>query len=151
MTYTYLKAIDDVKQCFYNDNIQTWWPSIIGYENGSRVHYINGVKAGSYGGCVSQSDSILRLLMDDTLICALFAFPASNGIGKIDMVVGYIDYNKNKILDSYSMIGRKDLCHEETSYSIVPKNAKWIIGASFKTDYRNSLATESSLCKHTNI
>ena len=145
MVDLYLKAFDVAKFCFYNDDVKTWYPKIIDYKNGSRLHDINGIKASSYGGSESESDSLLRLCLDKSLICSLFAFPASNGIGKIDMVVGYIDNKNNKIYDSYSMMNRLDLCHEEFSHCIIPKNAKWIIGATFNTIYRNAIAMNNKV------
>ena len=46
MVDLYLKAFDVAKNCFYNDDIKTWYPKIIDYKN--------GIKASSYGGCVSE-------------------------------------------------------------------------------------------------
>ncbi len=99
--------------------------------------------------CVSEMHSILRLLVDPTLPCALFAYPYVREQGTIrkdrpvDVLIGFLDATKKRFTFAYDD-GRvyPMVCHHvRSTYAIpdAPKGTKWVVAASLPTDLRQTV------------
>lgn len=81
--------------------------------------------------------ALSRLVLDETLVCALYAYPVCVGIKPVDVVVGFLDKNKELTLawDNervFPMVGNSFV-------PAIPKGCEWIVAASFQMKYRRSI------------
>ena len=163
----YSDVIKHVNECIRNDNRDTWWPKIIRIEGGKKIHLINGIEAGASGSDGSSfgdasSNALLRIVIDEKLPCTLFAYDVKCNIHNVDIIVGFLDKEKNLTLAwdkrVYPMIGisignifedgkRKFIDHNTSKENMVftkipniPENTKWIIACSLNTKNRKIVA-----------
>ena len=141
------------------------WPKVIRIEGDRKIHLINGIEAGSSCGDGefgdASSNALLRIVIDKNLQCALFAYDVKYGIKSVDIIVGFLDKEKNLTLawDNkrvFPMIGsnigylvKEDKWisphSQEGKYSYtkipyIPENTKWIIAGSLNTQNRKIIA-----------
>lgn len=145
MKEKYINAIAAVNYCVLNDNRETWWPKIIRKETDFRTYYdIDGIEVGSCSYKENNafddalSSSLLRIIKKN-VPCALFAYPIEFRIRPIDIIVGFMKEDKELVLawnnkSVYPLIGNQ--WYSQT----IPKDTKWIIGASMDTDYRRAIS-----------
>lgn len=89
----YNAAMEAVRDCVLNDDRSTWFPKILHtLEDGRQIHDIDGVKASVCPrNNAALTRSLLRLVVDESLPCALFAYPAADGVQAVDVLVGWLD------------------------------------------------------------
>ena len=140
MESEYTQAIEFVNECVRNDDREKWWPKIVRiHENNMKTHEINGVQVTSGADTNNafndaHSNSIFRLVLDETLPCALYAYPAQLGITTQDIIVGFMG-DDNKLQLAWDGV-RVHLNIGQCGFTQpVPRDAKWIIGASFNVKY----------------
>ena len=150
MQDTYDAAIRAVHDCIANDDRSTWRPNVVRVEEGRRIHDIDGVEAGSYGGCPSHAQALLRLLVDPLRPCSLYAYPAVVGeaVTPVDVLVGFLDRANTLTLACGDSVFPM-ICHHvaaRRTVPAVPSNAKWIVAASLSTELRRAVALYVPRC-----
>jgi hypothetical protein len=167
----YIDAIKCVNECILNDDRDKWWPNIIRIEGEQKIHSIDGIEAGSMGTNGTSFDdahcnSLLRLISGEKKSCTLFVYDVKCDIQLVDIIVGFLDNQKNLTLAwnnkrVFPMIGanigstiengeikfidpKSSLKSKETTFFTkipeIPENTKWIVAASLDLQYRKAVA-----------
>ena len=135
-----IKAINDI---IFNSDGKTWWPKIVRIEGNHAIHDIGGVEAGSSSNSFlksysdSQSNALLRLVLNDSLCATIFAYSVTDGIERSDIIVGFLNKDNKLTLAwddkrVYPMIGQQS----HTYNFKIPDDTVWIVAACLNTKPR---------------
>ena len=166
----YVAAVNHVYECVRSDDRDGWLPNIVRIEGGRKIHLIDGIEASSHGGVDdsygnASASSMLRLIVSGgreggSIPCALFAYNAKCGIQPVDVIVGFLDGDRNLTLAwnrkrVFPMIGanigstiennqrrwiRSIAPSTFTEVPDIPADAKYIVAASLDARYRKAVA-----------
>ena len=138
----FIEAIEACNKCVSEDDRSSWWPRVVRSEGTDAILDVDGTEARC---CCGPSDlgnsyALLRLVADESRICALFAYPAKDGIRPVDVVVGFLDKDRGMTLAwdgerVLPMIGNQAVVNVAP-----PPDAEWIVAAAFQKDHRRAIS-----------
>lgn len=145
----YIIAINHVNDCIKNDNKETWWPNITRIDGDKKYHMINDTEIGFTSRQDEYDDAhayaLVKMLVGNDKPCTLFAYDVKFGYQPVDVIVGFLDQDKNLTLawDNervFPMIGcDAEYNIKKDEFPMIPSNTKWIVAACLELEYRKDV------------